>query len=171
MKQWLPLLLAACVAVFSSGCQQSSQPVDGPVQHLPDAPEVETIDPASALDEIYQEIEISGLEEASLRILEDKFFIKPDMVEEYYVRYSSGRFGLADVFILYPVEEFRADLREQLEQIKLMRAREFVDYDVYNAHQIAQNGQIFEQGGYLILLMLEDNEAAREIIDRYIPKN
>ena len=53
---------------------------------------------------------------------------------------------------------------------KLNRAKEFENYDVYDAHQIAQDAVIYEQGGYLIMLMLADTDAARDVIDQYIPK-
>ena len=54
--------------------------------------------------------------------------------------------------------------------MKLNRAKEFENYDVYDAHQIAQDAVIYEQGGYLIMLMLADTDAARDVIDQYIPK-
>lgn len=61
-------------------------------------------------------------------------------------------------------------VRDALEQVKLNRAKEFENYDVYDAHQIAQDAVIYEQGGYLIMLMLADTDAARDVIDQYIPK-
>ena len=50
------------------------------------------------------------------------------------------------------------------------RIREFVNYDVYNSSAIAENAVIFERGGYVVMLMLEDNDSARRIIERYIPE-
>ena len=49
------------------------------------------------------------------------------------------------------------------------RIREFTDYDIYNSTEISENALIFNQGGYIIMLMLEDNQAARTIIEEYIP--
>lgn len=47
---------------------------------------------------------------------------------------------------------------------------EFVNYDVYNSSAIAENAVIFERGGYVVMLMLEDNDSARRIVERYIPE-
>ena len=171
MKRIISILAALCVGMSATGCQQSSQPVAGPVEQLPDAPVVEVTDPGSALAAVYETVDIMGIEPVDERVLEEKFFLEVDRLEEYYVRCSSGRFGLADVFILMPDADYLAKAREQLEQIKLMRAREFADYDIYDAHQIALDAVIYEQGGYLIMLMLPDNDAARKVIDQYIPKN
>ena len=92
----------------------------------------------------------------------------------YTVWYTSGLYGIADVFILKPLpgagEQELAILREQLEQVKLNLSREVENYDIYNAYQIVQEAPIFEQGGYLIMLMVEDTDAARRAIDQYIPK-
>ena len=43
-------------------------------------------------------------------------------------------------------------------------------YDVYNSASIAENALIFERGGYVVMLMLEDNDSARSIIEKYIPE-
>lgn len=172
MNKWLILLFAVCAVAFTAGCQQSAQPVaGGQIERLPDAPVVSEADPEAALEEIYKKIDIMEMETADSKVLEELFFIDPGMLKEHYVRYSAGRYGLADTFILKPAEGQTDQLRELLEQIKLARAREFADYDIYNARQIAQDATIFEQGGFLVMLMLPDNDAAREIIDRYIPKN
>ena len=90
-------------------------------------------------------------------------------IEEYYVQYSSGRYGIADVYIIKPYSEDYDSVRENLEQIKANRIQETESYDVLDSHKIAQNAQIFQYGSYLIMLMLEDNEAAASIIEKYIP--
>ena len=43
------------------------------------------------------------------------------------------------------------------------------EYDVLGSHRIAEEAQIYQYGSYLIMLMLEDNSAAAEIVQRYIP--
>lgn len=78
---------------------------------------------------------------------------------------------MADVFILKPSSPDDAPkVREMLESVKLSRIKEFENYDVYDSYQIAQDAQIFEQGGYIIMLTLADTEGARSIIDQYIPR-
>ena len=45
----------------------------------------------------------------------------------------------------------------------------FQNYDIYNAYSIAENGTIYQRGDYTILLMIDNEEQVREIIDSYIP--
>lgn len=130
-----------------------------------------TADPQKAITEIYKDNKTLGLQQANDDDLRDKFFIDTDLLEDFYCTFSDGRFGVADVFILKPDADKEPQVRESLEKVKLSRAREFENYDIRNAYSIAQEATIFEQNGYVIMLMLDDVEAARKIIDEYIPKN
>ena len=87
----------------------------------------------------------------------DKFFIDTSLLDEFYVRYSSGRFGVADVFILKPSSPddaprcarcWKASSFQGLRSLKTTMST--------IPHQIAQDAQIFEQGGYIIMLTLAD---------------
>ncbi|MGI5967205.1 MULTISPECIES: DUF4358 domain-containing protein [Anaerotruncus] len=169
MKKLLALLCALTLLSALSGCGKPAADVtELPISSIS---VVEVADPEQAIREIYAEITMAGISDADDRVLQDKFLIDPDMLEDYVVKYSSGRFGVADVFILKPVEDEVLTVREALEKVKLSRVKEFENYDIYNSYQIAQDAQIFEQGDYVIMLMLEDTEKARGIIDKYIPKS
>lgn len=165
----LALTLLLAVTGLLGGCgkaaQASIEPEDEDVLVM-----AEEADPETALERIYENVDIQGIETGDDTILSDKFYIDMGKIEDYYVRYSSGRFGVADVFILKPVPDEAMAVRELLEQVKISRTQEFQNYDIYNSYQIAQDAQIFEQGEYLVMLMLEDNDTAREIIDQYIPR-
>lgn len=165
--RYAALFMALCFLGLT-GCGQAQTPLEE--SESSQVQVVDTADPEAALDAIYQDCEIRGVEKATIRILRDQFYINPDQIVDYYVRYSSGRYGLADVFILKPEAGEELAVRESLEQVKLSRIKEFESYDIYNAYQIAQDAEIFSQGGYEIMLMVEDLEAAREAIDQYIPK-
>lgn len=168
MKRLAIIFLAALMCWIGSGCGNNNEPAQAQVSGAPETPTI--ADPAQAIEEIYETIEIEGIEAMTDEVLADKFFIDLQYVDRYYARYSTGRFGVADVFILRPKRDMTMKVREALEQVKLNRIREFENYDIYNAYQIAQDAQVFEQGGYVILLMVEDMEGARAIIDRCIPK-
>lgn len=86
------------------------------------------------------------------------------------MKYASGRYGVADVFLLKPYPEYRADVRESLEQVKVSRVKEFENFDIYNSYRIAQDAVIFEQGEYVVMLMLDDTETARAVINRHLPQ-
>ena len=175
MKKLLALVCAAAVALGLPGCGQKAESTPTSSLHQ-DAvlPLVDQADPEQAMEAIYAEVEIRDVQQADDQILLEKFFIDPSQLESYTVWYTSGLYGIADVFILKPLpgagEQELAILREQLEQVKLNLSREVENYDIYNASQIVQEAPIFEQGGYLIMLMVEDTDAARRVIDQYIPK-
>ena len=97
--------------------------------------------------------------------------------EQAYVRYVETDFGADDVYIVLPKEgkdeegvSHRENILSQLRERKDFRTREFANYDVYNSASIAENALIFERGGYVVMLMLEDNDSARSIIEKYIPE-
>lgn len=167
------LILFCCALMLLSGCGEANTAAPALPEDAfrPVITDIEQIDIPLTMNEIYKTVTVKELSDADDQTLEEKFFIQTELLNDYYVRYSSGRYGLADVFFLKPSSSDEIpQVREMLEKVKLNRANEFEDYDIYNAHQIALDGQIFEQGGYVILLMLEDMEAARDIIDRYIPQ-
>lgn len=169
MKRILALFCAAFLCLSAAGCRQDRRQ-EGPADPASAGPLVETADPETAIEKIYEAVDVRGVSDAGNDDLEDKFFIDTSLLDSYWVRFSSGDFGLADVFILKPSEGGEPKVRDMLEQVKLNRAKEFENYDVYDARRIAQDAVIYEQGGYLIMLMLEDTDAARAVIDQYIPK-
>lgn len=65
---------------------------------------METAEPETAIEKIYENVTVRGLTDASDDDLTDKFFLDVSMLDSYWVRFSSGDFGLADVFILKPSE-------------------------------------------------------------------
>ncbi len=169
------LLLGGCAnetaeavpqSLTAYGSSEISTSSDIPESSLPP---VDEPDPKAAVEEIYRDIDVRGVRQAPKSVMENKFFFNLDDLDEYYVRYASGRFGVADVFILKPAEGKTPTVRETLEQVKINRIKEFENYDVYDSLRIANDAEIFEQGDYLIMLMVGDMNAARKIIDHYIP--
>lgn len=125
--------------------------------------------PQEAVDEIYDSLkayEATALN--SLRLQEDLELSASDL-SEYYGKISNANEGLADVIIALPKEDKRESIRLSLSKYKEKRIAEFENYDILDAYTISQDAVIYDQGAYIIMLMLADNEAAREIIDAYIP--
>lgn len=175
MKRLIALFLAC---ILFAGCSKQNRPA-GPetvttvtnAAQIAITPRITEADPETALDKIYESVTISDVKEADARDLSKVFSMDTTLLETSYVRYTSGKFGLANVFILKPkTEDDIMKVSNQLAQVKLAISRETEHFDVYSAYQIAQDAQIYEQGGYLIMLMVADTEAARKIIDTYIPK-
>lgn len=172
MKRNLAALLFALCLLLLPACQAAQpQEQENPEEEAaPVAAEMHAAvaDPEGALEEIYADIDIKEINPVDDDLMESLGFDLWD-IEDYYARYSSGRYGLADVFIIKPYPSEYESVRESLETIKLDRIRKTEDYDILGSYRIAQDAQIYQYGSYLIMLMLEDNDAAADILQRYIP--
>lgn len=126
--------------------------------------------PEEALTEIYFDVEILGVQEATPQVLVDEFGLDPTHWLSVHGRYTNGRFGIADVFLIRPRPGHEDEVRECLETIKLARMNRFRNFDVYDSYSLAENGSIYQRGDYYILLMIDDEERVREILRNYIPR-
>ena len=126
-------------------------------------------DPEGALNAIYESLDSYIAKELSYTGLKEVIGVMELRVDKVYARYSDARGGLADVVIIKPKKNYEVELREALYRYVDRRVSEFEAYDILNSHEIAQNAVIFEQGEYIIMLMLADNDAAQTIIDQYLP--
>lgn len=158
------LLLAALMSHGCSGYNFTPQEAAAPVSQA-----VTEADPQAALEEVYYDVQIMGVQEATPALLEEKFHLDRSLYTSVDARFADGRFGVADVYIFRPVPGKEDELKEALEQIKLSRIIEFKNYDIYNSTQLTEDGRIFTRGEYMILTMIEDADKVREIIEKYIP--
>lgn len=134
--------------------------------------EAAAADPEKALELIYEGFnQEMGLVTPSDEEVEDVVGLDLDSIDEYHIRYLNSDFGASDVYIVKPKEGMSDSVRDMLKKRQEVRIREFTDYDIYNSTEIAENSVLFSRGDYLILLMMEDNKSAREIIETYIPEN
>ena len=127
-------------------------------------------DPAAALEEIYENVDTLGLTDAEDDELAEEFYLSDDMYEECYIRYVEGIYGVADTFIVKPAEGQRDAVLEALNQCRLDLISENETMDVHNSAEIAKNALIYEQGGYVIMIAHEDDDAVKAIISQYIPQ-
>lgn len=86
-----------------------------------------------------------------------------------YGRYTDGRFGIADVILVVPKPGQEASARNLLVTIRTSRAGLFANYDIYGASELAENGVIYTLGDYYVLLMINDTDHVRELLEQYIP--
>ena len=122
-----------------------------------------------ALDDIYYNVDVMGVQEATAAGLAKEFSLDPKIFSEIYGRYTDGRFGIADVFVARPAPGKGAAVREALITIRTARTSLFKNFDIFGSSSIAENGVIYNRGDYMILLMIKDTEGARAILDEYIP--
>lgn len=156
------------ILIFS-GCDSKTQPASAPVA-IPAVKEALTVaKPQDAVDAIYASLKSYKAEPVQYADLSEQLGIKPSSVSEYYGKISDPNEGLADVAILLPKDQERENVSLALSKYKEKRMAEFENYDILDAYAISQNAVIYEQGGYIIMLMLAENDAVRKIIDEYIP--
>lgn len=167
------LLIFSCIILLILFALQGFQPqyqIPTAQQTEEDIQEIEGTGPEDALAEIYFNVDILGVQEATSRKLADDFGLDPLHWLSVHGRYTNGRFGIADVFFIRPRAGHEDDVRECLETIKASRINLFRDFDVYDSYSIAVNGSIYQWGDYYILLMIDNEEEVREIIRTYIPR-
>lgn len=132
------------------------------------APEFEA-NPQAAIDELYMDIDMMGLVDAQDEDLTDRFLIPLEIVDSYAIRYSMGRFGVADTYIIKPVKGKEEEVEDKLLDIKDSRIKEFEKYNIMDSYPISQNAEVYIRGEYVIMVMHQDNAGAKDIIKKYIP--
>lgn len=167
------ILLFACIIVFIMFALQGFTPkytMPDITQSTQEVDEDTSSGPQKAIEDIYFNVPIMGVEEATPQRLESEFGIDPNLYTGLWGRYSDGRFGAADVIIMEPRKGNEEDVREALQTIKLSRMSLFKNYDIYNAYSLAENGSIIQRGDYIILLMIDNTEEVLGIIEKHIPR-
>ena len=140
---------------------------------------------AAAYQSNFEEAQAEGPERAAIAIhealgndradrvseddLDEVFGLAPYMVVDAVAYVTDITRGLSEVTIVEPAPGMADEVREVLNQYRISRAASFRNYDILNAYSIASNAVVFNQGDYVVMLMLPDNEAAREILDQYLP--
>lgn len=181
MKKMAALLAAMMFSLSLFGCEAldtTLPPQETQEQTAQTKSEKNTAKPQRALEQIYSQLgkRIGLVEEPTAEQIAAVVGLDAKDYEQAYVRYVETDFGADDVYIVLPKEgkdeegvSHRENILSQLRERKDFRTREFANYDVYNSASIAENALIFERGGYVVMLMLEDNDSARSIIEKYIP--
>ena len=167
MRKIILLLLAAFMAATLFGCGQTKTEAVSTI--VPMRATVEIADPQNAAQSIYAQLENRKITKLSDEQLEEQLRISPDDVEEYLAYLSDPNSGLANLVILLPKADKRDALRTALQLYQSRCMEEYRSYDILSSYSIAQGAQVFDQGDYLILLMMPNNDDAREIIDQYMP--
>ena len=114
-----------------------------------------------ALDAIYFDVPIMG------RLAAD-FGVDTSCLSAVYGRYTDGRFGIADVIIVVPKPGEEGAARDLLVTVRTSRAAHFANYDIYGAGELAENGVIYTLDDYTVLLMINNTEHVRELLEQYI---
>ncbi len=170
MKYILTLLLTLLLLFSFAACSSSTQKEEEPEQEIVEE-QITEADPQAALEDIYANFDReTGLLNANYKDMTDVMGFDMAQIEEYHVRYMQTDFGASDVYIIKPKDGQDDAVRQDMKDWQEARIRSFNGYDIYNSTQISENAIIFQRGDYLVMLMLEDNDSARAIIEKYIPE-
>lgn len=166
---WAALLLLQGIL---AGCVSSAASSDE-MEITMEAVQYEA-EPEYAVEEIYRQMPDVQIEPLDLAQFYERFPDLEGTAEQVIGYVSDAREGLADVIIVKPLsgrskEQSVEMIQDALRQYQDQRIREFENFDILDASQIAGDAVVFAQGEYVVLLMLPDNEAGRRIIDLYIP--
>ena len=167
------LLIFSCIILVILFALQGFQPqyqIPTIDQLEEDVQYTEGSGPEEALTEIYFDVDILGVEEVTSQVLVDRFGLDDSHWSSVYGRYTNGRFGIADVFLIRPRPGHEDEVRECLETIKLARMNLFRNFDVFGAYSLAENGSIYQRGDYYILLMIDNEDRVRELLRNYLPR-
>lgn len=180
MQKVLVSLAAAVMAVAMVACSSSSEaepatPVGTRAAIMTaDAAMQETVlsaDPQGAVTAIYENLDNEPkLTEIDPDTLEEVLGVSPYDTISFIAYVSDAKGGLCDIAIIEPQEDKFDEVRESLMQYSTLRAEQFKNYDILSAYSIASGATVYNQGDYVVMLMLSDNEAAQAIVDQYIPQ-
>ncbi|MCL2034006.1 MAG: DUF4358 domain-containing protein [Oscillospiraceae bacterium] len=161
-------MIILILLILASGCRQNDTAVAVPEQaNIREA--VTVAEPQKAVDKIYSSLEEYKANPVTALQIEELIGIRERDVDAFYGKISDPTGGLSDVLIIEPKSDRREDVQLALSKYKEKRMAQFENYDILDAYPISQNAVIYDQGDYIIMLMLADNDAARRIIDEYIP--
>lgn len=177
MKVKLSILLALVLLIGCfSGCKgKQEQKVNMEAMYAANVKEAPVkADPEQAVAAVYQQVvnEQGECKADKLTALEftDVTGVASDDVIDFIAYKSNPSSGLADVMIVKPYPSLREDVRAKLVSYKESRIREFENFDILDSYSIAKQSVIYDQGEYLVLLMLSDNIGGQTEIDKYIPQ-
>lgn len=168
-------LILLCIVLFSA-C--SSQPQEVQSSHeeivvmaanVSPVPAPQVADPQAAVTEVYAGIESYSAEDMTTVKLSEVSGVIDLYVYQVYGCFSDPNGGLADMIIAKPYAGYVTETKEALYKYISRRTSEFESYDVLDSFDISKSAIVYEQGDYVIMLMLKDNDDAQSVIDKYIP--
>lgn len=128
-----------------------------------------SVDINAVISEIFDREDAPNfLDDLTKESLQQTMNISSDMYDEMAGKIGNGRFSIEDALIIKPVDGQKDAIIEALNQHKKNRMNTFEQYNVQGDFEKSKNALIYEQGDYVIMLLLDDNIKAKEIINKYI---
>ncbi len=177
-RKFTVLFLAFCLAAGAVGCGDassgsSSSPSSSSLSESSSSSpaQVSDEDLTSLMDEIYTHYEdVMGVVDVESDAVHDILGLTEDMYEQLAARQSLARFNIGDVVIVRPAQGQTDAVKDALEAYRKSKEDLFQNYNVGGDYEKAQNAEIYERGGYVILVMFADNQPAKDAISAVIPE-
>ena len=165
LKKAAAFLVILCLTAALAACGSSSAQSPGPGAPSSHA-QVTDDQLQDLLDKIYETCpDIMGVTEVDAGAAADILGLEPSAYDQLAARQSLARFNIGDVVIVHPTDGSTEAIMEGLEAYRQSREDLFQNYNVAGDYEKAQNAEIYQQGGYVVLVMLADNAPAIELID------
>lgn len=173
MKKFLTVCaLLVCLGVLCA-CQSTEEQLD---EDNPMDFSYDMLDLSAVADEIYAAAELSDLAAESVETVTDEttlteqYYLDLSNVRSMEVRSANGKYGVADVALIWVTEDGADAVIESLERRKDDRIAEFSNFDVYDSYSIAVNADIYKDDELVIMLMLSDEakSSAKAVIESYL---
>ena len=120
-------------------------------------------------DAIYFDVSIMGVQDATAERLASDFGVDTSCLSAVYGRYTDGRFGIADVILVVPKPGQEASARDPLVTIRTSRAGPLPIMISTAPANWPKTGSSTPLGDYYVLLMINDTDHVRELLEQYIP--
>ena len=164
-KKFASILFVILTLTLTS-CSKDNKPFENVTE---EQSSVISHDPNQALDEIYKNVDIKGVETGDATFVQDFLGLAPEDFSECYIRKTDGKYGVADIYIIVPTEKNMEKVLKAYTAFRDSRALDFKNYNIYNSLEITQDARIFSRGKYAVMIMIKDAEEAEEIITKYLP--
>ncbi|MEF9960436.1 MAG: DUF4358 domain-containing protein [Niameybacter sp.] len=156
MKKLLLICMSVIMALGVVGCSSGSSIDSTSV----------IIDEKALVEQILENDETPMLQEPDETLLEDMFYLTPDLYESQYTMFSMFRTSATNVSVVKPKEGQYEAVKEALTKRKDLVFETYEQYRMEPAITVATNGQVIEKDGYIILLMVEAVDEALEKIEK-----
>ena len=171
----LALLAVSCSGnggSSGSSSQTSSQSSSQSSSQTSSQAPAEELDGDALLEEIFQDLDLMGVMEVDDTVMADLLNIPGEYYDSVWGRYSLARFNIGEAFIVKPSDKEGAAqfVQEKLEEYRQSRMDTFENYNVGGDYEKARDALLYQRGDYVILLILEDNAPAQELIEERIPQ-
>lgn len=167
MKQKLGLKMAIgfMIGVSLMGCEAKEEDASTytQIEHSTsqDQPSIQ-----EAINQVIESEEVMGVMELDEESAYDLVGLDVSTLDESYLYYGMGRFGIIDIFVVKPKADEIPQVIEIFKAHQENRMMTFEQYNVDGDYDKAKQAEIYEQKGYVILIIASDATLAKEVINQ-----